>query len=209
MYGVFFYSALFIGIIPLLILFLKRGAFKIKAPVIPFIWLTALASSYELIGTDLLRIDTFYWFQIYALLEYATIFYFFYQLFKTVYLKSLLLFSVLFVITYLSALVFGSIESKFIALAVNKIPITLFVLTFSFRWYQDLFKRMEVEHLWKDPVFGFVSGISFYYASTLFLFLLSGFIFNHNLYEYWLVNIIATSIMRLFLIISVWHMNMK
>jgi len=73
----FLYITLFIGIIPLLILFVKRKAFAFNTPIVPFIWLTALATLYEFIGTGLFQINTAYWFQLYSLLELITLYYFF------------------------------------------------------------------------------------------------------------------------------------
>ena len=66
MYKLILYATLAIGIIPLLICFLK--AKKIKSHnnyFLPFIILTGIASIYEFIGTFSLNINSSYWFIIY------------------------------------------------------------------------------------------------------------------------------------------------
>src|SRR5690606_26455997 len=75
LYSIFLYTALFAGILPLLVLFPKKRAFNISEPIVPFIWLTTIASLYELIGSIILKINVDYWFQIYSLLELLTILY--------------------------------------------------------------------------------------------------------------------------------------
>ena len=187
MYNVFFYIALFTGIIPLMILLVKKRAFDSKAPGTLFIWLTALATLYELIGTGLLHIKTSYWFQIYSFLEIITLFYFFIKLFEAKYKTVFGVFIVLLVTTYCFSFSFWSENSGLISNAKNKTFITLFVLTFSFLWFKEMFKKMEIQNPWQNTNFYFVSGFSVYYSSTLFLFLLGGFISNSNLYiyDYW------------------------
>ncbi len=209
MYQVFFYIALFIGIIPLLILFIKKRAFDFKEPVTPFIWLTAFATLYEFIGTGLLEIKTSYWFQLYSFLEIVTLFYFFFKLFKAKYKTAFGIFLVLLVTTYSFSFFFWNENSGLISNAKNKASITFFVLTFSFLWFKELFKKMDIQNPWQNDNFYFVSAFSVYYSSTFFLFLLGGFISNSNvhLYDYWLINVMATLILRTFLIIGVWKMK--
>lgn len=209
MYQVFFYTTLFIGIIPLSIVFLKKRPFDFKEPITPFIWLTAFATLYEFIGTGLLEIKTPYWFQLYSFLELVTLFYFFFKLFKTRYKTIFGIFLVLLVITYSFSFFFWNENSSLIPKAINKTPLTLFVLTFSFLWVKELFEKMEIQNPWQNPDFHFVSGLFVYYSSTFFLFLLANYIFESNVYfyDYWLINVIATLLLRTFLIIGVWKMK--
>src|SRR5690606_18912822 len=121
--------ALFLGIIPLIVLFHKKKAFAHREPIVPFIWLTALAALYEFIGTVLLKINVSYWFQLYALLEYATLYYFFYRLLGYRYSLIYKVLPVLFVIFYVVSFVFWS-DTKtgiFIPLAVNKVNLIVFI----------------------------------------------------------------------------------
>ncbi|HEX8576205.1 MAG TPA: hypothetical protein VF677_07925, partial [Flavobacterium sp.] len=71
------------------------------------------------------------------------------------------------------------------------------------------FEKMDVHNLWQSDTFYFIAGLIIYYASTIFLFLSSIFIYNSNLYfyDFWLVNIIATLILRVLLSIGVWKMK--
>lgn len=211
MYQVLFFIALLIGIIPFLLLLAQQRVLNITEPVIPFIWLTAIATLYEFFGSVILKINTSYWWQLYSLLEFLTLYYFFYKIFRPSYKRTLLVFIILLCITYIISFMFWDENNKFVSKAINKIPITLFVFLFSFKWFKDLFKKMEVLNPWQKSNFYFVSGISIYYSSTLFLFLLSNYFFKSTtyMYDYWLVNIIATFVLRLSLIIGVWKMKRK
>lgn len=209
MYQILFYIALFIGFIPLLILFLKKRAFDSKEHITPFVWLTALATLYEFIGTVLLKINTTYWSQLYSFLAFLTLYYFFFKLFRPNYKNAFRIYFILFTIIFCISFFFWTDKNTFITRAINRIPLTLFVLTFSFFWFKELFKKMKIQNPWQNADFYFVSGFAIYYSSTFFLFLLGSFIFNSNVYfyDYWLVNIIATLILRIFLIIGVWKMK--
>ncbi|MDP2160377.1 hypothetical protein [Flavobacterium sp.] len=218
MYTVVFYIALFIGLIPLLLLFLKGNAFNWSHLVVPFIWLTAIASAYEFVGTHLLKINTAYWFQLYPLLSFLSLHYFFSRLLKPLYKIAFKISLVLFVIVYGISFFYWSENNKLISSAINRSFITLFVLTFSSVWLKNLFyklknldpfEKIEIPNLWQSEVFYFVAGMAIYYSTTFFLFLSSNFIFDSNMYfyDYWFVNVIATLIFRIFLIIGVWKMK--
>lgn len=208
MHQVLFFTALFIGIIPLLIVLAQKRALNFTEPIIPFIWLTAVATLYEFFGSVMLKINTSYWWQLYSLLEFITLYYFFYKLFGSSYKKTFILFVILLSVTYIiSCVLWGE---QFISTAINRIPLTLFVFTFSFKWFKELFKKMEIINPWQKANFYFVSGLSIYYSSTLFLFLLSNYIFmsNEYSYDYWLINVIATFILRIFLTMGIWKMKL-
>ncbi len=68
---------------------------------------------------------------------------------------------------------------------------------------------MEIPDLMDSSVFYFITGFFMYYSTTLALFLMSSFIFTSELYfyDYWLVNVIATLILRICLIVGVWKMK--
>lgn len=211
MYIVLLYTALFAGIIPLVVLFVKKRTFVFKEPIAPFVWLTAVAALYELIGTAVLKINVSYWFQLYSLLEFAALFYFFYRLLGYKYVLLYKILAVLFVVFYTASFVFWSNADtdRFVSLAVNNIFLIVFILASGILWFVELFKKMEVLNLWKYPDFYFVSGFLMYYFTTLLLFLFSELIFYSNVYfnDFWLVNIIAMLILRILLTIGVWKMN--
>jgi hypothetical protein len=168
-----------------------------------------LATLYEFIGTVLFKINTTYWSQLYSFLAFLTLYYFFFKLSRPNYKNAYHIFFILFIIIFCISFFFWTDENTFITRAINRIPLTLFVLTFSFLWFKELFKKMEIQNPWQNANFYFVSGFSIYYSSTFFLFLLGNLIFNSNIYfyDYWLINVMATLILRTFLIIGVWKMK--
>lgn len=205
---VLFFLTLFSGIIPFAIFLSKKKILDFKEPIMPFIWLTALASLYEFFGTTLLRFNTSYWFQIYSLLEYITLYYFFFRLFRPSYKILFKIFLATGLLVYLISFFFWTSESALVSLGINIGPITLFVLTFSFLWFKDLFLRIDKKDPLKNPVFYFITGLSVYFSSVFFLFLLSHFIFTQGLglNAYWQINIAALLLLRISLIIGVWKM---
>ena len=81
----------------------------------------------------------------------------------------------------------------------------------SYWWVRDLFKNEEVQNLWQNPTFYFMSAFYIYYLVTMPLFLMGSIIFTTNLYfyDYAIINVIATLILRTLLIIGVWKMNLR
>ncbi|WP_133119429.1 hypothetical protein [Avrilella dinanensis] len=209
MYSILLYTALFTGILPLLVLFPKKRAFIFNEPIVPFIWLTTIASLYELVGSIILKINVDYWFQIYSLLELLTILYFYFKLFQPRFKTALLLVFTLLTVTYCISFYYWAEYSSFIAKAINKTPLTFLVLLGSFWWVRDLFRSDEIQNLWQNPTFYFVSAFYIYYLVTMPLFLMGSFIFNSNLYfyDFAIVNIMATLILRILLTIGVWKMK--
>lgn len=187
------------GIIPLLILFIKKKAFNFSEPILPFIWITAIASVYEIVGTGFLQINISYWFQIYPFLEIIALTYFFLKLFKEKY-KLLIYFGLTILLAAYSYSFFlwkddGSLFSH----GLNKTFISIIVILFSTLWFKDLFKTPEEETLWKLPNFYFISAILLYYSSTMLLFLLSSVIRDEFIDNFWLINVIATFLLRIIL----------
>lgn len=209
MYSPLMYTALFSGIIPLVVLFFKKRAFDFKEPITTFVWLTFIATLYEGVFSFILKIDTAYWFLFFPLLEIVALSSFFHKLFKTRHRKIVASFFVVTLVIYCNSFFFWSEDHKFVSLAMNKVPITLFIFTFSFLWFKEQFQKMEIKNPWQYSDFYFVSGLVVYYSTTFFLFLLSNFIFESALYfnDFWRVNVIATLLLRTFLIIGVWKMK--
>lgn len=209
MYIILFYTTLFIGIIPLIVLFYKKSGFNFENAITPFIWLTTVATLYEFIGTGLLKVNTNYWFQLYCLLEFTALYYFFYRLlshrYSLIYTVLLLLLMVFYVVSFF----FWNDTSKFISLAINKAGLFIFILVSVFLWFKNLFEMADIMNLWRYNIFYFISGFFIYYSTTFLLFLSSEFIFKNNTYfkDVWLVNILATFILRILLITGVWKMK--
>lgn len=193
----------------MLFLFLRKKAFDKEHPAVPLLWLTAIGSLYEFIGSVLLKINTMYWFQLYPFLSFLTLYYFFFKLLKHNYKSLIRALFFLFIAVYLVSLYFFSDENKLLTTGLNRIPITIFVFTFTALWFKNLFEKMEEQNLWQNNNFYFITGLIIYYSSTLFLFIASNFIYNSNLYffDFWIVNIIASLILRILLCIGVWKMK--
>lgn len=197
------------GILPLILLFLKKKAVDLKQPTVPFVWLTAVATLYELVGTTLLKVNATYWFQLYSLLCFCALYYFFFRLLDKQYKKVFGFFLALFIITYSTSFFFFDNNNVFISTAINETFITVFVLVFSFLWFRKLFEKVNIPNLWQNAGFYFVSGLMIYHSGTFFFFLLGDFIFNSNayFYDYWMVNIVATVVLRIFISMGVWKMK--
>ena len=183
----------------------------------PLVVLTALATLYEFVGSKILEINTVYWFQLYPLIEFITLYYFFSSILPE-YRKFLRVFLPLAIIFYSASFFYLDEENKFVSLAINRNFIAVFALIFSSLWLKELFNKLknlnpfekiEIPNIWQNDIFYFVTGIAVYHTATFSLFLLSSFIFNSNLYfyNYWLVNLLATLFFRIFLIIGVWKMK--
>lgn len=197
------------GILPLFLLFLKKKAFDVKQPIVPLVWLTAVSTLYEWIGTALFKINATYWFHFYSFLCFCTLYYFFFRLLDKEYKKLFGFFLISFIITYGISSFFFDKTNAFTSTSINEPFITVFVLVFSFLWFKKLFQKVNIPNLWKDADFYFVSGLMIYHSGTFFFFLLSGSIFSSNayFYDYWMVNIIATLVLRIFIIAGVWRMK--
>lgn len=209
MYKIVFYITLFSGLLPLLFLFLRKKAFDKEHPAVPLLWLTAIGSLYEFIGSVLLKINTMYWFQLYPFLSFLTLYYFFFKLLKHNYKSLIRALFFLFIAVYLVSLYFFSDENKLLTTGLNRIPIFIFVFTFTGLWFKNLFQKMEEQNLLQNDNFYFITALIIYNASTLFLFIASNLIYNSNLYflDFWIVNIIASLILRILLCIGVWKMK--
>ena len=206
MYKYFSYIVLFAGLIPLLLLFIKGAAFKFKRVGAPFVWLTTIATIYEFVGSMLLQINSDFWFQLYTLLEFAAIYYFYSKLiwpqFDILFKSTLILFLIAYIFSFTPS-------GNFIATSATKTITPLFVIMGSTLWVRKLFIEMSIPNLWKSSQFYFVSGFLLYYTSTFFLFLLKDSMpsINSNFYDYWLVNIIAALIFRILLSCGAWQMK--
>lgn len=209
MYYPLIYIVLFIGLLPLIGVIYKGKTFVFKEAILPFVWLTLIATLYEGIVTLIFQINTAYWSQIYSFLEILAVYYFYKRLFQNKYRGVFILFLIAMLFTYGISFLFWDENSKFLSKAINKVPLTFFVLGCSFIYFKKTLKQTSLVNPWQDPIYYFVVGFSIYYSSTFFLFLQSKHIFTSIYYsnDYWLINIIATLVLRFFLTIGVWKMR--
>lgn len=218
MYDALLFSTLFIGFVPLILLFYKKLAFHFSYPTLPFIWLTAIATIYEYVGTYLMRIGSAYWFHIYTLLSFLAIYYFFYQELKTEKKKLLVVFFAFGIISYAIITYFWMINNQFVENILNTIFRTFFVIVLAFFWLKKEYKLLYKTSIFNETSsisllnsakFYFLSGIIIYYCTTFFLFLSRNYIYINSsfLQDFWMVNVLATLILRISLIASVWKMK--
>jgi len=217
LYNILLYIVFFVGVLPLTFHLIRIKKLWNNNAITDFVWLTAIATCYEFFGTFLLRVDSKYWFQLYPLLSFLIIYFFFFKSLSSTYYKVMKISFILFFVVY--SISFFYIEpNKLVASSINRLYISIFIFTFSVIWFKEifgkvskslLFDNIDVLHLWNSDKFYFVAGIFIYYATTFFLFLSSHLIFSSGLYAYdfWIVNLIATLLLRVFLIISVWKMK--
>lgn len=178
----------------------------------PFIILTTIASIYELVFSLFLKVNSSYWFQIYDFLEFFALFYFFMKLLEQKQKNILFLFAFIFLISFGISIYFWEVDNSLVSKGINSITTTLFVFISIFIWFKSEFNKLEIPIIWRTAKFHFISGFLIYYATTVFLFIASNFIFkNENLdfKDYWFLNIIATFILRTFLIIGTWKEQQK
>ena len=209
-YRITFYVVLFMGFVPLFLFLLKQKSLNKMTPIVPFIGVTAIGSLYEFVGTRILQLDTAYWFQVYPLLEFLSLFYFFFCVLGNRYKIVFKVYFLLFFVSYLfSFFVWEEGQGKFKALIITSTFIRLFVIPLCLLWFKNLLATKNIYNLWKNNVFYFVSGFIFYYAFTFPLFLLSNSLLKNQLYlyDFWWVNILAVFVLRLSLIVGVFKSN--
>ncbi|HTO16216.1 MAG TPA: hypothetical protein VLZ83_10610 [Edaphocola sp.] len=209
MYQTLSYIALLSGFVPFVLLVFKAKGTKgcLKAPIVPFVFLTAISSMYELIATTMLKINTSYWFQLYSLLEFSTILYFFNNINKNKLFNagSFVILTIIYIISFF----YWNSSNALNALTINNSSLTFYVMISLILWIKALFKENDVDNLWKHPDYYFVSAFALYYFSTAFLFLMSNNLFKSEDYflDFWILNIIATIIFRVLLSVGVWKMK--
>lgn len=201
------YSSLIIGVVFLILFLYKNKALRIKEPISLFIWYTIASIIWELNSAFILANPTF-GFQFYFIIEALALYYFYNRLLRPSYKNSFKIFQGLILVAYGVSFIFWNREKSIISDTINRIMLTTFVFYFTFLWFAELFRKMEISKPWKEASFYFVSGFFIYYSSTFFLFLLGEFIFSTEFYlNYWLVNLITKLLLRVLLIIGVWKLK--
>lgn len=207
---VLFYSALLSGFLPWSLLCLRKKAFVFRsAPIAPYLFYILIATLYELIATKIFRIHTTYWFQFQFVILIPSLFYFFWKTapFQNTFLKWGVLAMV--IIVYGLSFFFWKRTTSLTPYDINHLALFLFVLVGLLVWVQQLFRETTVKNLWAYSDFYFVAGIAFYHFSTLFLFLFGSYIYTQRLgfSNFWLLNVVATLILRLTLTLGVWKIR--
>jgi hypothetical protein len=196
------------GILPVLFYNKIYSKFYIQLkPIIPFVVLAISSNVYELLGTLLLKWNAKYWFFFYDILSFVTIYYFYYEILNRQY-KSLFVLSIfLFTLITLLLLCYSSLDAILINTIFTSSLQTLFVLVFSMFWFIKLFRDANVENLFANSNFYFISGFIIYYCGTLFLFLFGNYFYKESValfHEYWILNIILNIVLTTFLLLGLW-----
>ncbi|UUC43956.1 hypothetical protein [Flavobacterium cerinum] len=208
-------TSTFIGFIPL-VLFLIRKKQRQLPPlssyIAPYIWLTFIASAYELIGTLILKLNSDIWFRSYLLLEFGVLFYFFYKVFKKRYRPLFYFFGAVFLLTFIGLLFVWNDWSNLKTDSYLSLIEAIFVYTFVILWFKDVFHNLSEQYLWNFPLFYFISGFIFYFSGTLFLFLMGDLIDENpelNFEDFWVFNLILIIIKNIFLMVGIWRKQKK
>ncbi len=210
-YLVFF--ALFLGLVPLSLFILYRNESGPETRyILPFVVLIAVASIYELVFSILLQINVLLWFKIYSLLEFYTLYYLFYRLHNGKY-RTIFYFFALTVCLFYLFLLFVPHDWKVLeADSYMALIDTFFVYFFAILWFRNIFVQLEIDSLWNQSAFYFISGLLLYFAGTFFLFLLSDIMYLSDqiiVGNYWIINIMLTILLRILITIGIWKAKRK
>lgn len=209
MHEILLYITFISGLVPfcfyVFIIYDRGGPHNLK-PAVPFLWLTLIGSLYEPIITIGMGQDSMYWFRVYNVAEFLCLYYFFKHV---IHKRYLLLFGSFFLFFMLSSLIIVILDVGQLRVESIYAPfIFIFVLTFSTLWFRDTSRNDLLLAKFAKSNVVFICGFLLYYAGTLFFYLLSEVILvdskSISYHDYWLVNIIATLILKLFLIVGVW-----
>lgn len=208
-------TSTFIGFIPL-VLFLIRKKQRQLPPqasfIAPFVWLTFIASAYELIVTLIFKVNTDVWFRTYLLLEFYVLFYFFFKVFKNRYRPLFYFFGTVFLLTFIGLLFVWNDWSHLLTDSYLSLIEAIFVYTFVILWFKDVFHNLSEQYLWNFPLFYFISGFIFYFSGTLFLFLMGDLIDENPeliFEDFWVFNMILNIIKNIFLMVGIWRKQKK
>lgn len=208
-YSILLFITLISGCLPLFIGVTKGNVIKKYNKALPLVILLTFSSLYECVVSICLQVSIISWYWIHSALEFLAVMY----LFKGVLDKRpkwfFITFLGLFILIYYLSIDFYSMYPVFVFKGINKGFITLFVLICSFMWIREIFDKKEILKLYQESNFYLVMGLFFYYSTTVSLFVLSSFLYVNELYmyDYWLVNIIASLILRIVISIGIWKMN--
>ncbi|WP_010249819.1 hypothetical protein [Myroides injenensis] len=208
-YSILLYATLIAGCAPLS-LFLAGHKYRSQANrvVLPLIGLMVLSSVYEYVVSLQLQVSVVLWYQVYPALEFATLYFLFenYITQRPNWLFHSLL--GLFLLFYILSLCCFDTDSYLMSTGLNKIYSTFFVLLCTFLWIRQVSNQKKILKLYNESQFFIVMGLFFYYATTISVFILLGFIDKSGLYiyDYWLVNILASLILRITISIGVCKM---
>jgi hypothetical protein len=139
---------------------------------------------------------------IFVIIEFLSIYHFFLQVLKTRTIKKVI-FSIMLVFI-LTVPFYQIFINGFFSIPANLFFIVNFFLVIpALLYFFELFKWPPAGRLWELPSFWIATGIAFYFACTLPLFLMKDFIYRNNRslkeQDIYLINFIAYGILFLFI----------
>lgn len=202
------YFVIIFGVSPFLyFLIYKRKHVRELKPILPFAILTFIASLYEYLGTLIFKWNVSYWFIIYAFISFFCILYFFFQVLQKEISKISIFFLIAFIALCLLLYFNFKVDEFLIITSYIDTFITLFILFFTIIWFRKLILEAYIENLLQNSTFYFISGFILYYCGTLFLFLLSNYIYkveSSMFQSYWVINILLNLVLRTLLLVGLW-----
>jgi hypothetical protein len=207
--------SLALGLIPPFILFFNNIENNKIVGIYPFLYLVFIASLYELIFSLYYKVNVNNWFIVYDILSFGSIHYFFFKLLdgikNWIFIYTTLIFLILlFFLHFVSLSWFDS--SFLIKNSIFSIFQSLTILCFSILWFLKIFNELEVENLFRSPIFYFTAGLNIYFGGTVLLFLVSHY-FQENdpnsLEDFWILNIVLNIFLRILLIVGIWKARVK
>lgn len=207
-YAFLFYTALILGVIPLLLVIFNYSKFKKKRnPILPYLIVVFVASFYEYFGTHLLEINSTNWLITYKVLAISSLQYFFYHILQKKFRLLFIAFSIIFIGTFIYHLPYLNNTTILDINAYLNAIITILVITCSLLWFKQFKWKSDQYKITYHPNSYFIVGLLFAYSGTLFLHL-----YSHNLYltnrdlfyTFWMLNLFLNCINRILLIIGVW-----
>lgn len=208
LYAFLFYTALILGIIPILMVIFNSSKFKKKRnPILPYLVVVFIASFYEYFGTYLLEINSTNWFITYKTLAISSLQYFFYHILNKKYKILFLAFNIIFIGTFIYNLPNLNDETFLDINGYLNAIITTLVITFSILWFKQFEWKSIQSNTKQNPNVYFITGLLFMYSGTLFLHLYANnlYLTNRDLFfTSWMLNLLLNCVNRTLLIIGVW-----
>lgn len=207
LYAFLFYTAIILGIIPLLIIWRNKTKFDMRNPIFPYIVVVFVASFYEYFGTYLLKINATNWFMVYKILAITTLQYYFYHILNKKHKGLFIFFSTFFMGAFIYN--FPKLnDNTFLDISayLNTI-ITAVVITFSVIWFKQLDRKTIPSNTKQEPNSYFITGLLLMYGGTIFLYLYASNLYFNNkelFFTAWMLNIFLNIVNRTLLIIGVW-----
>lgn len=150
-------------------------------------------------------------FRIYTAFQFSIISLFFLELYRN---RNLRLAIITFLTVFVIILIVDLFALNLPSMVVEPFESTytgIIIIVFSLIYFYKIFNEMKIQKLEKNGLFWIVSGLLFYFSSTLVLFMLSNYVLNGEgiFWNFWLINIIANIILNIILTIGIWLSRVK